>query len=137
MPRAQEKDKKPLLTREEWRARRELRREKQRKDNVKRAAKMHAARLKIETDSPKPLLQFKQSVFVGCSGWRYWKWRDSFYEGVLQNDWFGHYDPSKVGHPYQTVLTSERKGLVAGLSLSDAEYSMTAGIVNRDGTVIV
>jgi uncharacterized protein YecE (DUF72 family) len=91
MPRAQENDKKPLLTREEWRARRELRREKQREDNVKRAAKMHAARLKIETDSPMPLLQFKQSVFVGCSGWRYWKWRDSFYEGVLQNDWFGHY----------------------------------------------
>ena len=46
-------------------------------------------------------------------------------------------DPSKVGHPYQTVLTGERKGLVAALSLSDAEYSMTAGIVNRDGTVIV
>jgi uncharacterized protein YecE (DUF72 family) len=91
MPRAQEKDKKPLLTREEWRTRQELRREKQREDNVKRAAKMHAARLRIETDSPKPLLQFKQSVFVGCSGWRYWKWRDSFYEGVLQNDWFGHY----------------------------------------------
>ena len=53
MPRAQEKDKKPLLTREEWRARRELRREKQREDNVKRAAKMHAARLKSETDSPR------------------------------------------------------------------------------------
>ena len=50
MPRAQEKDKKPLLTREEWRARRELRREKQREDNVKRAAKMHAARLKSETE---------------------------------------------------------------------------------------
>ena len=42
MPRAQEKDKTPLLTREEWRARRELRREKQRKDNILRAAKMHA-----------------------------------------------------------------------------------------------
>jgi uncharacterized protein YecE (DUF72 family) len=28
---------------------------------------------------------------VGCSGWRYWKWRDSFYEGVPQNDWFAHY----------------------------------------------
>ena len=53
MPRAQEKDKKPLLTREEWRARRELRREKQRGDNVKRAAKMHAARLKSEAGGDK------------------------------------------------------------------------------------
>jgi len=24
-------------------------------------------------------------------GWRYWKWRGSFYDGVPQNDWFGHY----------------------------------------------
>jgi uncharacterized protein YecE (DUF72 family) len=91
MPRTQEKDKKPLLTREEWRARREQRQEKQREDNVKRAAKMHAARLKGETESKNPIPEFKQSIFVGCSGWRYWKWRDSFYEGVPQNDWFGHY----------------------------------------------
>ena len=91
MPRAQEKDNRPLLSREEWRARRELRREKQRGDNVKRAAKMHAARLKSETGSAASLPQFKQSVLVGCSGWRYWKWRDSFYEGVPQNDWFAHY----------------------------------------------
>ena len=53
MPRAQQKDKKTLLAREEWRARRELRREKQRKDNFLRAAKMHIARLKIENNSPK------------------------------------------------------------------------------------
>jgi uncharacterized protein YecE (DUF72 family) len=91
MPRPQEQDNKPLLSREEWRARRELRRVKQRGDNVKRAAKMHAARLKSETGSAVSLPQFKQSVFVGCSGWRYWKWRDSFYEGVPQNDWFAHY----------------------------------------------
>jgi uncharacterized protein YecE (DUF72 family) len=91
MPRAQEKDKKPILTREEWRARRELRREKQRKDNILRAAKMHAARLKVDADSPKRPPELKPSIFVGCSGWRYWKWRDSFYEGVPQNDWFEHY----------------------------------------------
>jgi len=91
MPRAQEKDKRTLLTREEWRARRELRREKQRKDNVNRAAKMHAARLKSEADNPERPPQLKQSICVGCSGWRYWKWRDSFYEGVPQNDWFDYY----------------------------------------------
>jgi hypothetical protein len=79
------------LTLEERRERRKLRREKQREDNVKRAAKMHAARLKSETNSANLTPQHKQSIFVGCSGWRYWKWRGSFYEGVPQNDWFGHY----------------------------------------------
>jgi uncharacterized protein YecE (DUF72 family) len=91
MPPARENDEKILLTREEWRARRELRREKQRKDNVHRAAKMHTARLKSATDSPKRPSQLKESIYVGCSGWRYWKWRDSFYEGVPQNDWFEYY----------------------------------------------
>ena len=62
MPRAQEKDKRPLLTREEWRARRELRREKQRRDNVKRAAKMHATRLKSEAGGEKFPAELKQSV---------------------------------------------------------------------------
>jgi uncharacterized protein YecE (DUF72 family) len=79
------------LTLEERRERRKLRREKQREDNVKRAAKMHAARLKSEANSAKLTPQHNQSIFVGCSGWRYWKWRDSFYDGVPQNDWFDHY----------------------------------------------
>jgi uncharacterized protein YecE (DUF72 family) len=79
------------LTLEERRERRRLRREKQRGDNVKRAVKMHVARLKSKTNGAKLTPQHKQSIFVGCSGWRYWKWRDSFYDGVSQNDWFGHY----------------------------------------------
>jgi hypothetical protein len=62
------------LTLEERRERRRLRREKQREDNVKRAAKMHAARLKSEPNSAKLTPQHKQSIFVGA-----------------QNDWFGHY----------------------------------------------
>ena len=62
----------------------EERREKQGEDNVKRAAKMHAARLKSETSIAKPIVEHKQVVFVRCSGWRYWKWRDSFYEGVCR-----------------------------------------------------
>jgi len=91
MARAEEKDKTKLLTREEWRARRELRRKKQRVDNIKRAAKMHAARLKAETESLESPNELTPSIFVGCSGWRYWKWRDSFYAGVPQKDWFEHY----------------------------------------------
>jgi uncharacterized protein YecE (DUF72 family) len=52
---------------------------------------MHAAHLKSEINTAKRPPEHKQSIFVGCSGWRYWKWRDSFYDGVPQNDWFGHY----------------------------------------------
>ena len=80
------------LAPEERRERRALRREKQRKDNILRSAKMHKARLKFETQRrEKPPMSLKQTVYVGCSGWRYWKWRDSFYEGIPQAAWFGHY----------------------------------------------
>jgi hypothetical protein len=82
---------KEKLTLEEWRERRRLRREKQRESNILRAAKMHKARLKMEADGVKPPSELKASVFVGCSGWRYWKWRDLFYDGVPQPEWFKHY----------------------------------------------
>ena len=51
MPRADTAARWTELTLEERRERRRLRREKQREDNVKRAAKMHAARLKMEAKS--------------------------------------------------------------------------------------
>ncbi|WP_349645112.1 DUF72 domain-containing protein [Bradyrhizobium sp. Leo121] len=79
------------LTLDERRERRRLRREKQREDNVKRAAKMHAARLRTAGQTPKSLPKLKSSVFVGCSGWRYWKWRNSFYARVPQEKWFERY----------------------------------------------
>lgn len=79
------------LTLEERRERRRLRREKQREDNVRRAAKMHSARLKRRAATSQAPSDFKQSIHVGCSGWRYWKWRDSFYAEVPQPDWFEHY----------------------------------------------
>lgn len=50
------------LTPEERRERRRLRREKQREDNVKRAAKMHAARLKIKANSSSAPSHIKRSV---------------------------------------------------------------------------
>jgi hypothetical protein len=91
MPRAAKAAPWTEMTPEERRERRRLRREKQREDNVKRAAKMHVARIKIDSKTAAALPELKQSVHVGCSGWRYWKWRDSFYAVVPQNDWFGHY----------------------------------------------
>ncbi|MCK1283916.1 DUF72 domain-containing protein [Bradyrhizobium sp. 44] len=78
-------------TLEERRERRRLRREKQRENNIARAAKMHLTRLKMESEGLKPVTTLKKTVFVGCSGWRYWKWRDSFYADVPQPEWFEHY----------------------------------------------
>ena len=93
MPLALTKAEKLILSREERRARRELRREKQRKDNIGRAAKMHAARLKMKAIFPQPsLLGRDASVFVGCSGWFYWKWRGLFYPAeLLTGEWFAYY----------------------------------------------
>jgi uncharacterized protein YecE (DUF72 family) len=79
------------LTVEERREHRRLRREKQREDNLRRAAKMHLARLKTKEPRQDDQSEPKASVRVGCSGWRYWKWRESFYAGVPQPDWFEHY----------------------------------------------
>ncbi|MEA2887049.1 MAG: hypothetical protein QOD11_1409 [Bradyrhizobium sp.] len=79
------------LTLEQRRERRQLRREKQREDNIGRAAKMHAARLRMEAKIAKGAPDLERSIYIGCSGWRYWKWRDSFYAGVPQQDWFAHY----------------------------------------------
>ncbi|WP_291698380.1 DUF72 domain-containing protein [Bradyrhizobium sp.] len=79
------------LTPEQRRARRELRRAKQRETNIGRAAKMHEVRLKTEGERRTKAPQLKHKIYVGCSGWRYWKWRDAFYAGVPQSDWFEHY----------------------------------------------
>jgi uncharacterized protein YecE (DUF72 family) len=75
--------------RREWR---KLRREKQRAENVGRAKKMHLARLEAMTESEPVLLPLKQSFYVGCSGWFYWKWRGQFYPVDLPTAaWFTHY----------------------------------------------
>ena len=57
--------------------------------NAPRRCMLPGSRWKPKPRTAPP--EMKQSVYVGCSGWRYWKWRDSFYAGVPQNDWFGHY----------------------------------------------
>ncbi|WIW44867.2 DUF72 domain-containing protein [Bradyrhizobium sp. 62B] len=80
------------LTPEERRERREIRRQKQRENNILRAAKMHKARLKLEAEGCTASSgSLNDVLYVGCSGWRYWKWRDSFYQGVPQPEWFNHY----------------------------------------------
>src|ERR1700744_5502423 len=75
MPRAETAALPTEMTLEERRERRRLRREKQREDNVRRSAKMHAARLRMEKDTAKHPPALKSSIHIGCSGWRYWKWR--------------------------------------------------------------
>lgn len=91
MPRVDKAAKGKELTLEERRERRQLRREKQREDNIGRAAKMHAARLRMEAKSTERPADFEPTLHVGCSGWRYWKWRDSFYADVPQQRWFAQY----------------------------------------------
>jgi hypothetical protein len=62
MPRAKTAALWTELTLEERRERRRLRRVKQREDNIKRGAKMHAARLKSEANGAKRISQHKQSI---------------------------------------------------------------------------
>ena len=85
------------LERAARRARREERRARQREQNVHRAAAMHRARLAWEREhgraAPSPGLQTtKAGLFVGCSGWFYWHWRNDFYpNGLPTSRWFEHY----------------------------------------------
>lgn len=58
---------------DERRERRKRRREKQRAENLGRAKKMHAARLAAVQRSELTSSPLEQSVYVGCSGWFYWK----------------------------------------------------------------
>ncbi len=87
----------PHSTRTERQAKREARRQKQRQENVGRAAKMHAARLAWEHQHPGVILPSTPNssapeVHVGCSGWFYWHWREIFYPAALPtNQWFPHY----------------------------------------------
>ena len=86
---------KPVLTKEERRAKRELRREKQRVANIQRAANMHEFRVAYDEGnkvvSKKPQLE-GQKFFIGCSGWFYWHWRGLFYpQDLPTNAWFSYY----------------------------------------------
>jgi uncharacterized protein YecE (DUF72 family) len=92
MPHAEDADGKQSAL-EQRRERRRLRREKQRHENVGRAAEMHAARLRprVEKHNEKALGSAARA-YVGCSGWFYWKWRGSFYPADLPTpEWFDHY----------------------------------------------
>jgi uncharacterized protein YecE (DUF72 family) len=84
--------KRPLLSREEWLARREARREQQRKDSVERAVRMHHARMAQTCEAEQPRTKLASTCYVGCSGWFYWSWRSEFYpEGSQPSEWFDHY----------------------------------------------
>ena len=82
----------PFVSREEWLAKRQARRDRQREQNIARAAQMHGARL-AQAASPTKLATPKLSTYyVGCSGWFYWHWRDRFYPtGSKTSEWFTHY----------------------------------------------
>jgi hypothetical protein len=52
---------------------------------------------KMASTDSKVLAEPKASLYVGCSSWRYWDWRDSFYAGAPQHDWFKHYLNNHLG----------------------------------------
>jgi uncharacterized protein YecE (DUF72 family) len=82
----------PVLTAEERRVRRHLRREKQREANVGRAAKMHQSRLTGSLNALRDSANGAPMVNIGCSGWFYWHWRGKFYPTEMPTqDWFHHY----------------------------------------------
>ncbi|MGO4677401.1 DUF72 domain-containing protein [Bosea sp. 2YAB26] len=77
---------------EERRERRRLRREKQRTENIGRAEKMRAARLAGTVAESGNSSCLEASVYVGCSGWFYWKWGGQFYPAQMPTgEWFSHY----------------------------------------------
>lgn len=85
---------KPILTKEQRREKRELKRQKQRENNVLRASKMHKLRLashippKVKLPEPRET----KTYHIGCSGWFYWHWRNVFYpEDLATKEWFAHY----------------------------------------------
>lgn len=84
----------PAFDRRAWRARREEKRQRQRVESVARANAMRAARIAAAPDG-KPVGGWpapRGRHFVGCSGWFYWHWRDSFYpQGTSTGAWFQHY----------------------------------------------
>jgi len=83
--------KKPDAATLERKEKREARREKQRRENVGRAAKMHIARL-ANSGELFETLALTQRYYIGCSGWFYWDWRGIFYPHTISTgDWFAYY----------------------------------------------
>jgi uncharacterized protein YecE (DUF72 family) len=81
----------PALTWEERKAKKELKRQKQRETDVGRAEKMHYARLAAAGEAV-PIAKEPPALNVGCSGWFYWHWRNIFYPaGMPTRNWFTHY----------------------------------------------
>lgn len=81
------------LVPDQRRERRRLRREKQRVENIGRAEKMHFARLAgAGAERGHAVSDLEASIYVGCSGWFYWKWRGQFYPTEMPtSEWFDHY----------------------------------------------
>jgi uncharacterized protein YecE (DUF72 family) len=79
---------------------REVRRQRQRDANLHRAAAMHRARRQWEREHaaeekpfrPLPGIRAgRQELYIGCSGWFYWHWRDHLYANVPGSQWFSRY----------------------------------------------
>ncbi len=78
---------------EEWRARKASRRQKQRQTNLLRAKSMHKFRIqKINKPGSIHKIKLSDKLYIGCSGWFYWHWREKFYPNNSKTtEWFNLY----------------------------------------------
>ena len=95
---------------EDRRSRREERRAKQREQNVVRAEAMHRARLAFEAEGRPATEDSAPACNVGCSGWFYWHWRESFYPPDSSPDtWFRllreHFGTVELNAPFYSWPT--------------------------------
>jgi uncharacterized protein YecE (DUF72 family) len=141
------------LSREEWLARREARREQQRKKSVERAARMHRARM-LASEPEQPRAKVTSTCYVGCSGWFYWNWREGFCPaGSQPSEWFDHYgmkfNTVELNAPYYSWPTiaavrawrrQSRRGFVYTVKVNELithtrRFSRTAELVKDFGLI--
>ncbi len=74
------------------RAAREAKRAKQRAQNLGRAKTMRAARIAEPIVATASAEGLPAAIYVGCSGWFYWRWKRCFYpEALSTREWFAFY----------------------------------------------
>lgn len=67
-------------------------RAKQRENNLIRAKEMHEMRISGKIPSAKIKNLKTKKIYIGCSGWFYWDWKEKFYpKEIATNKWFDYY----------------------------------------------
>ena len=114
---------------EDRRARKAMRREKQRAANPARAGAMHKARM-ADLYAGVPRGDAAPACNIGCSGWFYWDWKGLFYPAQMATqDWFGYYadrfDTVELNAPFYSWPTVNAvKGWLRQAGARDFVYTV-------------